>query len=71
MQHTIINIGRQFGAGGLQVACSIGETLGIPVYDKELIGKAAEKSGFSKEFFEHRDEKRGFKFFSKCVQCGA
>ncbi len=70
MQHTIINIGRQFGAGGHQVAVSIGEILGIPVYDKELIGKAAEKSGFSKEFFEHRDEKRGFKFFLNVFSAG-
>lgn len=70
MQHTIINIGRQFGAGGLQIATYIGETLGIPVYDKELIGKAAEKSGFSKEFFEHRDEKRGFKLFQNMFGAG-
>lgn len=69
-QHTIINIGRQFGAGGLQIAQKIGELLGIPVYDKELLGKAAEKSGFSKEFFEHRDEKRGFSLFHNILASG-
>lgn len=56
--HTIINIGRQFGSGGKLIALRIGETLGIQVYDNELISKAAEESGFSKELFERSDEKR-------------
>lgn len=56
--HTIINIGRQFGSGGKLVAMRIGEILGIKVYDNELISKAAEESGFSKELFERSDEKR-------------
>ena len=56
--HTIINIGRQFGSGGKMIASRIGETLGINVYDNELISKAAEESGFSKELFERSDEKR-------------
>ena len=54
----IINIGRQFGSGGKQVALTIGSKLGIKVYDNELISKAAEESGFSKELFERSDEKR-------------
>ena len=56
--HTIINIGRQFGSGGKLVAMRIGEILGIKVYDNELISRAAEESGFSKELFERSDEKR-------------
>ena len=54
----IINIGRQFGGGGLAVASELGKKLGIPVYDRELIQKAAQDSGFSAEFFEQSDEKR-------------
>lgn len=54
----IINIGRQFGGGGLGVAYELGKKLGIPVYDKELIAKAAQDSGFSKEIFEESDEKK-------------
>lgn len=54
----IINIGRQFGGGGLGVAHELGKKLGIPVYDKELIKKAAQDSGFSKEVFEESDEKK-------------
>lgn len=70
METTIINLGRQFGAGGLQIANNIGSMLGIPVYDKELITKAAERSGFSKEFFERRDEKKGFHLFQNILGIG-
>ena len=55
--HIIINIGRQFGSGGKLVAIEIGKELGISVYDNELISKAAENSGFSKEVLEKSDEK--------------
>lgn len=54
----VINIGRQFGAGGLAVAHELSEKLNIPVYDKELLKKAAQDSGFSAEFFEQSDEKK-------------
>ena len=54
----IINIGRQFGGGGLGVASELGRKLGIPVFDRELIARAAQDSGFSAELFEQSDEKR-------------
>ena len=54
----LINIGRQFGAGGKGVADLLGERLGIPVYDNELLQKAAEESGFSPAFFKKSDERR-------------
>jgi len=54
----LISIGREFGAGGKLIADEIGKRLGIDVYDNELISKAAETSGFSKELFSRSDEKR-------------
>ncbi|MBR1927820.1 MAG: cytidylate kinase-like family protein [Bacteroidales bacterium] len=64
-KHTIINIGRQFGSGGKEVAERIGASLGITVYDNELITKAAEESGFSRELLQRSDEKRSvFSLFS-------
>lgn len=54
----LINVGRQFGAGGKGVAAVLGERLGIPVYDNELLQKAAEESGFSPALFKKSDEKR-------------
>lgn len=58
MKHIIINIGRQFGSGGLAVAKELGKRLGIPVYDSELIKRAAEESGFSAEVFVQSDERK-------------
>jgi cytidylate kinase len=60
MKRIIITIGRQFGSGGVLVANELGRRLGIPVYDKELIKKAAQDSGFSAEFFEESDERKRF-----------
>ena len=57
-KHVIINVGRQFGSGGKSVATALGKILGIPVYDNELITKAAEQSGFSASLFEQNDEKK-------------
>lgn len=56
----IITIGRQFGSGGKCVADELGRILGIPVYDNELITKAAQDSGFSAELFVQSDEKKRF-----------
>ena len=56
----IITIGRQFGCGGKRIAEALGSKLGIPVYDHELIVKAAQESGFSAEFFKRSDEKKRF-----------
>ncbi len=56
----IINIGRQFGCGGKRIASALSERLGIPVYDNELLIKAAERSGVSEEFFLRCDEKKSF-----------
>lgn len=58
MEHTIINVGRQFGSGGKRVASALSERLGIPVYDNELIAEAAEHSGYSKDLFTKSDERK-------------
>lgn len=57
-KHTIINVGREFGSGGKQVAEELGRRLGITVYDAELLSKAAQNSGLSPAVFQRRDEKR-------------
>lgn len=60
----IINIGRQFGSGGKQIAMALGQKLGIKVYDNELIAEASEKSGFSKSLLQRSDENRSLFSFS-------
>ncbi len=57
-KHIIFNIGRQFGSGGKSIALRIGEVLGIPVYDGEILTEAARQSGISPELFVQQDEKR-------------
>ena len=66
--HIIITIGRQFGSGGLEVAGYLSSKLGIPMYDSELISKAAHDSGISAELFEEKDEKRGFSLKEMLLQ---
>lgn len=57
-KHILITVGRQFGSGGKSVATALGEKLGIPVYDNELLDKAAEQSGLNPELFTRSDEKK-------------
>lgn len=64
---TLITVGRQFGAGGKGVALVLGERLGIPVYDNELLSKAAEESGFGRDIFARKDEKKGLLSLSNAV----
>lgn len=54
----VINIGREYGAGGLKIAEKLSQCLGINYYDKNIIEIAAKKSGLGKEFFEHAGEKK-------------
>lgn len=49
------------------MALALGRKLGIPVYDQELIAKAAEQSGFSKELFVNSDEKRNLLALSSFI----
>lgn len=50
-------IARQFGSGGREVGFALSKALGIAFYDKELLSKAAQKSGITQELFEKNDER--------------
>lgn len=56
----IICVGRQLGSGGHVVAKKLAERFGCKFYDRELLNLAAKESGFSEEFFEENDERKGF-----------
>ena len=49
MAKTIITIGREYCTGGNYIAEDVANTLGIKLYDKELITMAAKHSGLSEE----------------------
>lgn len=58
MEKYVINIGRQLGSGGKQIAEQLAKTLKIKCYDKRLLDMAAKESGFAKELFEQNDENK-------------
>lgn len=53
----IITIGRQYGSAGLEIGKLLAEELGVNIYDKEMLKRAAKESGLCEELFETHDEK--------------
>lgn len=54
---TIITIGRQYGSGGREIGKKLAEKLGIPFFDKELLARVAQESGFCEEMIRNHDER--------------
>lgn len=52
----IITISREFGSGGRSIGKLVADQLGYRFYDRELVDKVAERSGFSPEFIEESGE---------------
>lgn len=52
----IITISREFGSGGKYIGLLVAKKLGIPCYDKDIIEKIAEESGFVDEFIKRVSE---------------
>lgn len=65
--HTIITIGRQFGSGGREIGQKLADDLGIRLYDKEMLNRAARESGICQELFEAHDEKPTSSFLYSLV----
>lgn len=55
--NSIITIGRQYGSAGREIGYKVAEDLGIKLYDKEMLARAAKESGMCEEIFETHDEK--------------
>ncbi len=64
---SIITIGRQFGSGGHEIGATIAQDLGINLYDKEMLKRAAKESGLCEELFETHDEKPTYSFLYSLV----
>ena len=56
MSNKIITISRAFGSGGRTIGREVAKRLNIPFYDKELVEKVAEESGFHADFIEEAGE---------------
>lgn len=56
MHKKIITISREFGSGGRTIGKMAAEELGISCYDRELIERVAEKTGFAAEYVREQGE---------------
>ena len=52
----IITINREFGSGGYRIGLNLAERLGITFYDKKLVQRVAEETGFSHDYIEKNSE---------------
>ncbi|MGN0535939.1 MAG: AAA family ATPase [Eubacterium sp.] len=57
MKNFVITIGRQFGCGAREIGTKLAERLGVAYYNKEIIKRAAQDSGFDEKLFHFYDEK--------------
>ncbi|MGN0711526.1 MAG: AAA family ATPase [Anaerovoracaceae bacterium] len=57
MEKRIVTISRTYGSGGRIIGQRLAEDMGVPFYDKALIDRIAQESGFSKEMIEKAEMK--------------
>lgn len=55
--NTIITIGRQFGSAGREIGEKVAAHYNIKCFDKELLSRAAQESGFCEEMIINHDER--------------
>ena len=67
MVDCIISLGRQFGSNGHEIGKRLAAKLGIPFYDKEILGEAAKNSGLSESILKSLDEKPSKSFLYSLV----
>ena len=56
-ERLILNIGREMGSGGRELAQRLAQIFDLKFYDKELIHEASKDSGICQDCFEKADEK--------------
>lgn len=58
MEPLVITVAREYASGGSEIARTVAEKLGIPLYNKELITLAAKKSGLTEEAIAASENQR-------------
>ncbi len=56
MPQFMIAVGREFGSGGHEISAKLAERLGVPLYDRNMLDRLAEKNGISPELLRKYDE---------------
>lgn len=67
----IITISRQYGTGGREIGKKLAKRLNIQFLDRELISRAAKKSGFSEELFDQLDKRATNSFLYSLTMFGS
>ena len=67
----IITIGREYGTGGREIGQKLALRLGVPFYDRELITRAAKKTGFDEKLFEQLDKRATNSFLYSLTMFGS
>lgn len=67
MNNYVITIARGFGSGGKYIGQKLGERLGIPCYEREILTMASEKSGIHESVFAQTDEKLRGSYLRKAL----
>lgn len=67
----IITISRQYGTGGREIGRKLAKDLGIKFLDREIISKAAKKSGYSEELFDQLDKRATNSFLYSLTMFGS
>lgn len=63
ISNQIVTISREYGSGGRIVGKELAKAMDVPYYDREILNKVAEESGFSRELMEEDERKAGKGFF--------
>lgn len=56
-ENLVITISREFGSGGHEIGEKLAKSMGVPFYDRQIIEKAAEQTGFSPEFIAEHEQR--------------
>ena len=65
MKNIVITIGREYGSGGRYIGLEVAKRLGIPFYDKSLIGEASKKYSSSYSDLIRHDERKSNKILEE------
>ena len=62
-KRVVVTISREFGAEGHEIGKVLADRLGIPLYDKDILGRAAKEKGITQTSLQDADEKVSERFF--------
>lgn len=68
MENYVITIARGFGSGGKEIATKLGERLGIPCYERQLLAMASDQSGIDEGLFVEADERLRGKYIANWLR---